>query len=119
MTAGGAGESPGPAGLKLLTQDLRALRTWLLFNLLCFGGVGGATLGKSEQNMVRDVITLVGVSSLFSSNTARWVKVTVAQSCLTLCKAHGLYSPWNSLGQSGVGSLSLLQGILPTPVWPW
>ena len=29
---------------------------------------------------------------------------------------HGLYSPWNSLGQNtGVGSLSLLQGIFPTP----
>ena len=28
---------------------------------------------------------------------------------------HGLYSPWNSPGQNtGVGSLSLLQGILPT-----
>ena len=28
---------------------------------------------------------------------------------------HGLYSPWNSLDQNtGVGSLSLLQGILPT-----
>jgi len=28
---------------------------------------------------------------------------------------HGLYSPWNSSGQStGVGSLSLLQGIFPT-----
>ena len=28
---------------------------------------------------------------------------------------HGLYSPWNSLGQnSGVGSLFLLQGIFPT-----
>ena len=28
---------------------------------------------------------------------------------------HGLYSPWNSLGQiAGVGSLSLLQGIFPT-----
>ena len=29
---------------------------------------------------------------------------------------HGLYSPWNSLGQNtGVGSLSLLQGGLPNP----
>ena len=29
---------------------------------------------------------------------------------------HGLYSPWNSLGQNtGVGSLSLLQGNLPNP----
>ena len=28
---------------------------------------------------------------------------------------HGLYNPWNSSGQnSGVGSLSLLQGIFPT-----
>ena len=39
-------------------------------------------------------------------------KVKVAQSCLTL------YSPWNSPGQStGVGSLSLLQGISPTQGW--
>ena len=30
-------------------------------------------------------------------------------------RPHGLYSPWNSPGQSArVGSLSLLQGILPT-----
>ena len=30
-------------------------------------------------------------------------------------RPHGLYSSWNSLGQStGVGSLSLLQGIFPT-----
>ena len=30
-------------------------------------------------------------------------------------RPHGLHSPWNSLGQNtGVGSLSLLQGIFPT-----
>ena len=30
-------------------------------------------------------------------------------------RPHGLYSLWNSLGQNtGVGSLSLLQGIFPT-----
>ena len=30
-------------------------------------------------------------------------------------QAHGLYSPWNSSGQNtGVGSLSLFQGIFPT-----
>ena len=29
---------------------------------------------------------------------------------------HGLYSPWHSPGQNtGVGSLSLIQGILPNP----
>ena len=42
------------------------------------------------------------------------VKVKVTQSCLTL-QPHRLYSPWNSPGQNtGVGSLSLLQGIFPT-----
>jgi len=31
-------------------------------------------------------------------------------------RPHGLYSPWNSLGQNtGVGSRSLLQGCLPNP----
>ena len=30
-------------------------------------------------------------------------------------RPHGLYSPWNSLGQNtGVGSCSLLQGVFPT-----
>ena len=50
-------------------------------------------------------------------------EVKVTQSCLTL-RPHGLYSPWNSPGQNtGVGSLSLLQGIFPTqelnggPLW--
>ena len=42
----------------------------------------------------------------------QWVKVS--QSCPTLCDPHGLYSPWNSVGQNtGMGSLSLLQGIFP------
>ena len=45
------------------------------------------------------------------------MKVTVAQSCLTL-RSHGLYSPWNPPGQNtGVGSLSLLQSIFPTQGW--
>ena len=35
----------------------------------------------------------------------------------SLCP-HGLYSPWNSPGQStGAGSLSLLQGIFPAQGW--
>ena len=42
-------------------------------------------------------------------------KVKVAQSCPTLCNPTDyIYSPWNSPGQNtGVGSLSLLQGIFP------
>ena len=42
------------------------------------------------------------------------VKEKFAQLCPTL-RPHGLHSPWNSPGQNtGVGSLSLLQGIFPT-----
>ena len=43
-------------------------------------------------------------------------KLKVTQLCLTLCNPMDYtYSPWNSLGQNtGVGSLSLLQGIFPT-----
>ena len=37
----------------------------------------------------------------------------IAQSCLTLCDPHGLYSPWHSIGQN-TGEVSLLQGIFPT-----
>ena len=41
------------------------------------------------------------------------VKVKVAQSCLTLCDS--MDYAWNSPGQNtGVGSLSLLQGMFPT-----
>ena len=44
------------------------------------------------------------------------VKAKVAQSRLTL-QPRGLYSPWDSPGQNtGVGGLSLLQGIFPTQV---
>ena len=39
----------------------------------------------------------------------------VAQLCLTLCNTME-HSPWNSPGQNtGMGSLSLLQGIFPIP----
>ena len=38
----------------------------------------------------------------------------IAQSCPTLCDPQGLYILWNSPGQNtGVGSLSLLQWIVP------
>ena len=43
------------------------------------------------------------------------VKVKVAQSCPTLCDPMGFSRPWNFPGQNtGVGSLSLLQGVFPT-----
>ena len=46
------------------------------------------------------------------------IYVNESESCLVLScsfRPHGLYSPWNSPGQNtGVGSLSLHQGIFPT-----
>ena len=43
----------------------------------------------------------------------KWMHSVVSDSL----RPHGLYSPWNSLGQNtGVGSLSFLQGIFPTQV---
>ena len=43
------------------------------------------------------------------------MKVKVAQLCPTLCNSPELYSPWNSPSQNtGVGSLFIPQGILPT-----
>ena len=43
------------------------------------------------------------------------LKVKVTQSCPSLCNFMVSYCPWNSpLQNTGVGSLSLLQGIFPT-----
>ena len=50
---------------------------------------------------------------LSNSDTTKWTKSrSVVSDSL---QPHGLYSPWNSLGQNtGVGRLSLLKGISPT-----
>ena len=60
------------------------------------------------------------ITQVASYKEKKWkVKVLVTQLCSTL-SLHGLWStrllcPWNSLGKNtGVGSLSLLQGIFPT-----
>ena len=53
--------------------------------------------------------------TIWSSQVALSEWLEVAQSCPTPLWPRGLYSLWNSLGQNtGVGSLSLLQGIFPT-----
>ena len=52
--------------------------------------------------------------SIITYLSERASEVKVVQSCSTL-PSHGLYSPWNSPGQNtGVGNLSLPQGIFPT-----
>ena len=50
-----------------------------------------------------------------TADVREWV-ISVSHSVVSnSLQPHGLYSPWNSPGQNtGVGSLSLLQGIFPT-----
>ena len=49
---------------------------------------------------------------------SHFIRKSESESCSVMSNSlwpHGLYSPWNSPGQNtGVGSLSLLQGIFPT-----
>ena len=48
------------------------------------------------------------------------VKVKVTQLCLTLCDPTDYNRPWNFPGQNtGMGSLTLLQGIFPTQESNW
>ena len=50
------------------------------------------------------------------SNLSSFITISASHSLVSdSLRPHGLYSPWNSPGQNtGVGSLSLLQGIFPT-----
>ena len=51
----------------------------------------------------------------FSPGVPRWLESERHSVVSDSLRPHGLYSPWNSPGQdTGVGSLSLLQGIFPT-----
>ena len=53
----------------------------------------------------------VTLSSLYMIKWSEWNRSVVSDSL----RPHGLHSPWHSPGQNtGVGSLSLLQGIFPT-----
>ena len=74
--------------------------------------------GKGKQNILLFwfMVKALQLINFGESSCAKCVvKVKVTQSCPTLCYPHGPYSPWNSPGQNtGVGSLSLLQGIFPT-----
>ena len=59
-----------------------------------------------------------GKSKIRSAGLPYFTLMTISESCSVVSDSlqpHGLYSPWNSPGQNtGVGNLSLLQGIFPT-----
>ena len=71
-----------------------------------------------ELSLVQWLLALLTMQSSmdclkkFKTTVLQWKWKSLSRVCLRTC---GLYSPWNSLGQNtGVDSLSLLQGIFPT-----
>ena len=74
---------------------------------------------SDSKNLNIDNIDLENALSL--AENLVWginLNLSESESCSVVSNSlwpHGLYSPWNSPGQNtGVGSLSLLQGIFPT-----
>ena len=68
----------------------------------------------SSTQWTKLILLLSGNNTVF----LLWLKVKEKEKSLSgvrLLRPHGQYSPWNSPGQNtGVGNLSLLQGIFPT-----
>ena len=71
-------------------------------------------LTKASERLLLYSISSPDFKALFTY----YFEVKWSESCSVVSDSlwpHGLYSPWNSPGQNtGVGSLSLLQGIFPT-----
>ena len=97
--------APGPLYLPFLC--------WIVLSQ-CLEGLipcGHSGLITSSESPSLSIFSKVGSSWSFSIRS----KVKVAQLCPTLCSPLLYISPWKSAGQdTGVGSLSLLQGIFPT-----
>ena len=91
LSATPVGHCPKPSYLSSVL--LRA--QWFLLKVICF--------------------LISALLPLLKKNDSTSESLSVVFHCL---QSQGLYSAWNSPGQnSGVGSLSLLQGILPTQGW--
>ena len=72
--------------------------------------VGYSPWGHKEWDTTERLHTFIALLPV--TIALYYLKVKVTQSFL---RPYGLYSPWNSPGQNtGVGSLSLHQGIFPT-----
>ena len=84
------------------------LKIFHLKRMLSFYGVN-----EHNKEEIKNIIP-----PITASKRIRYLKVNVSESCSLMSNSlwpPGLYSPWNSPGHiMGVGSLSLLQGLLPT-----
>ena len=114
--------------LKIIRSSLPAFtrqRELYPFNALSQCSVSLVSSNKTDQ---RYILVLIAHKTSCRSIKLRtlcnldWISALKtcqqSESCSVISDSlqpHGLYSPWNSLGQNtGVGSLSLLQGIFPT-----
>ena len=77
---------------------------------------GYSPWGHKESDTTEQLNTQITWKFSLKLTVAMEAKVKIAQSVMSnFLQPYGLYSPWNSPGQNtGVGSLSLLQGIFPT-----
>ena len=82
-------------------------------------GTFHAKMGSIKDRNGMDLTEAAAIKKRWQENPEELykkdLKVQIAQSCPTLCDPMDYTSPWNSPDQNtGVGSLSLLQGIFPT-----
>ena len=87
------------------------------------GGFDEEFYSASFKGRVSDKLAYVqGLhsSNLVSVNLEEKWKKCKSLSCVDSLWPHGLYSPWNSGQNTGVGTLALLQLIFPTQIsWLW
>ena len=73
---------------------------------------------KRKNNQMNKIRSEKGEATIDNAEIKRIMKESENESCSVMTDSlqpHGLYSPWASPGQNtGVRSLSLLMGILPT-----
>ena len=114
--AGGPGSIPSGGNRALWTKSSQAATKILHAvtrrpKILC--AATKTQLSRTKKFLRRQLLTSIP-TILSVKSKAPFMKVKVVQSCPTL-QPHRLHSPWNSPGQNtGVGSLSVLQGIFPT-----
>ena len=130
---GKGADRPGSRLHKQTLQTLALAGSQLFASLLyvCNMILEGKSVAKSESLTIklvqptkterggreRELGVFKGVSISGSLCLLVHKLVKVAQSCLTFCDLMDCHSPWNCPSQNtGVGSLSLFQGIFPTQV---
>ena len=76
----------------------------------------GFRKGRGTRDQIANICWIIEKAKEFQKNIYFCFSESESHSVVSNSLwPHGLYSPWNSPGQNtGVGSLSLLQGIFPT-----